>query len=184
MKNIYEDETIYLRPMTYEDTEDIIRWRNSDMVRSHFIYRKPFTRQIHEDWIENVINTGKAIQMMICEKDGYKPIGSVYIRDIDTVHHKGEYGIFIGEESKRGHGIGTAAAKLMLEYAFLELHLHRVYLRVLADNLQAIASYEKSGFVKEAYLKDDVYLDGRYCDIILMAVLAPKEENDVESSET
>ncbi|MDE6128710.1 MAG: GNAT family N-acetyltransferase [Lachnospiraceae bacterium] len=168
----YEDENIYLCPMTDEDTEDIIRWRNSDAVRTKFIYQAPFTRQSHEKWVETMVRTGKVVQMIICEKNGDKKIGSVYIRDIDAVHHKGEYGIFIGEAEARGKGYGTAAALLMKQYAFSELHLHRLFLRVFADNAQAIASYEKAGFVREAYLKDDVCIDGQFRDIVLMAALA------------
>lgn len=57
----------------------------------------------------------------------------------------------------------------MIQYAFEELKLHRLYLRVFADNAQAISSYEKAGFIKEAYLKDDVCIDGQYRDIVLMA---------------
>lgn len=180
----YEDEAIYLRLMTDEDTEDIIRWRNSDAVRKRFIYQAPFTKQSHEKWVETMVRTGKVVQMIICEKAGDKKIGSVYIRDIDAVHHKGEYGIFIGEAEARGKGYGTAAALLMKQYAFSELHLHRLFLRVFADNAQAIASYEKAGFVREAYLRDDVCIDGQFRDIVLMAVLAePNTEEKNESLE-
>ena len=164
-------EEIYLRPMTMEDTENIIRWRNSEAVCKRFIYQKPFTKESHENWIKNMIDTGKAVQKIICLKEGDVPVGSVYIRDIDATHHKGEYGIFIGEESARGKGVGTAAAKMMIQTAFQEMGLHRLFLRVFADNRQAIKSYEKAGFVREAYLKDDVCIDGRYCDIVLMAVI-------------
>lgn len=174
LEHKYTDGKIYLRLMTGEDTDNIVRWRNSDAVRTHFIYQKLFTRQSHEQWIENMVNTGKVVQMIICECGNDMPVGSVYIRDIDTVHHKGEYGIFIGEPSARGRGVGTAAAKLMIRYAFEELGLHRLFLRVFADNEQAIGSYEKAGFVKEAYLKDDVCIDGVYRDIILMAILNNK----------
>lgn len=162
---------IYLRPMTAADTEMIIRWRNSESVQKRFIYRQPFTKESHENWIKTMIETGMAVQMMICLKEDNVPVGSVYVRDIDRTHHKGEYGIFIGEESVRGKGIGTAAAKQMIAYAFDELKLHRLFLRVFADNEQAIRSYEKAGFQKEAYLKDDVCIDGKYCDIVLMAVI-------------
>ena len=165
----YGDDTIYLRLMSPEDTDLIVKWRNSDAVRSRFIYQKLFTRQSHEEWIENMVNTGRVVQMIICMKEDDTPVGSVYIRDIDNVHHKGEYGIFIGEETSRGKGIGTRAARLMVQYAFRELHLHRLFLRVFADNAQAIASYEKAGFSREAFLKDDVYIDGQYRDIVLMA---------------
>lgn len=162
---------IYLRPITQQDTDDIIRWRNSDAVRTNFIYQEPFTRQSHLKWMETMVKTGKVVQMVICLKEGDKPVGSVYIRDIDYHHRKGEYGIFIGEEEARGKGVGTAAAKLMIQYAFEELHLHRLFLRAFADNLRAIASYEKAGFVKEAYLRDDVLIGDNFRDIVLMAVI-------------
>ena len=59
----------------------------------------------------------------------------------------------------------------MIRYRFEELKLHRLFLRVYADNQQAIRSYEKAGFEKEAYLRDDVCIDGEYRDIVLMGIL-------------
>ena len=170
------DKGIYLRLLTGEDTDRIVAWRNSDAVRKNFIYRELFTREGHEKWIREMIETGRAVQMIICELDTDRPVGSVYIRDIDRRHNKAEYGIFIGEPESRGKGIGTAAAKLMLRYCFEEERLHRIYLRALAGNGQAVRSYEKAGFVKEARLKDDVRIDGKYCDIIWMAALNPETE--------
>lgn len=169
----YEDEVagIYLRLMTADDTDRIVTWRNSDGVRKNFIYQALFTRESHENWIRTMIDTGKVVQMMICEMTTDRAVGSVYIRDIDNTHHKAEYGIFIGEEDARGKGYGTVAAKLMIKYCFEELKLHRLFLRVYAENIQAIRSYEKAGFVKEAYLHDDVYVDGRYRDIVLMGII-------------
>ena len=173
MKNQYIDENagIYLRLMTWEDTDNIVAWRNSDAVRKNFIYQELFTREGHENWIRTQVNTGKVVQMIICDLATDKSLGSVYIRDIDRQHNKAEYGIFIGEADARGRGIGTAAAKLMLRYCFREEGLHRIYLRALSGNGQAIRSYEKAGFVKEAVLRDDVRIDGKYCDIIWMAVI-------------
>ena len=151
----------------------IVAWRNSDDVRKNFIYQEPFTRQGHEDWIRNMVEKGKVVQDIICDLASDRPLGSVYIRDIDRQHNKAEYGIFIGEAHARGRGIGTAAAKLMLRYCFAEEKLHRIYLRALAGNERAIRSYEKAGFRKEACLKDDVRIDGKYCDIIWMAAISP-----------
>lgn len=169
----YKDEAagIYLRLMTAEDTDLIVAWRNKDAVRKNFIYQELFTRQGHESWVKNKIRTGQVVQMIICDLTADRPLGSVYIRDIDREHNKAEYGIFIGEDDARGRGVGTAAAALMLRYCFEEEKLHRVYLRAFASNLQAIRSYEKAGFVREGLLKDDVCIDGQYCDIQWMAAV-------------
>ena len=180
MQKGIENDKIYLRKMEYSDTENIVKWRNSDFVREHFIYQELFTKESHENWIRTMIDTGKVDQLIICLKTASDsegvPVGSVYIRDIDKVHNKAEYGIFIGEEDARGKGIGSQTASLMIEYCFKQLKLHRLFLRVFADNAQAIRSYEKAGFVKEAYLKDDVRIRGEYRDIVLMGILNQEEE--------
>lgn len=175
MREMYQDEGagIYLRPMTWEDTDNIVRWRNSEAVRRNFIYQALFTRESHENWIRTKVETGQVVQLIICDLVTHKPLGSVYIRDIDRQHNKAEYGIFIGEADARGRGIGTATARLMLQYCFTEEKLHRVYLRALSGNAQAVRSYEKAGFVQEGYLKDDVCIDGTYYDIIWMAAVNP-----------
>lgn len=166
---------IYLRLMTYADTDFIVAWRNSDSVRKNFIYQALFTRESHENWIHTMVETGKVVQMIICDSASDKPLGSVYIRDIDRHHNKAEYGIFIGESDARGRGVGTAAAKLMLRYCFEEEKLHRVYLRAFAENMQAIKSYEKAGFLREGLLREDVCIEGRYRDIVWMAAINPAE---------
>uniref|UniRef100_UPI004056B958 GNAT family N-acetyltransferase n=1 Tax=Acetatifactor sp. TaxID=1872090 RepID=UPI004056B958 len=170
----YRDDIagIYLRMMTGEDTDLIVMWRNSDAVRRNFIYQELFTRESHENWIRTKVETGDVVQMIVCDIATDAPLGSVYIRDIDRHHRKAEYGIFIGEASARGRGVGTATAKLMLKYCFEEEKLHRVYLRALSGNEAAVRSYEKAGFKKEGYLKDDVCINGKYHDIIWMAAVA------------
>lgn len=164
-----ENEMIVLKPITDEYTETIVGWRNKESVKKHFVYQKPFTVEGHRDWLNNMVATGKVAQFIIFSKNDQKDVGSVFLRDIDGEHHKAEYGIFIGEDDARGRGIGTAAAELILNYGFEELKLHKIFLRVFADNGRAVHSYEKAGFQQEAYLKDDVFVDGKYKDIILMA---------------
>ncbi|MBO5057698.1 MAG: UDP-4-amino-4,6-dideoxy-N-acetyl-beta-L-altrosamine N-acetyltransferase [Lachnospiraceae bacterium] len=174
-KDILWGGDIYLRPMAEEDTDLIVKWRNEEFVRKNFIYQKPFTREGHLSWIETMVKTGKVIQFIICTKEG-RAVGSVYLRDIDEVHHKAEYGIFIGERDALSKGYGTQAARLMIRYSFEKLGLHKLMLRVLAGNERAKKSYEKAGFVQEAYLREDVCLEDGYRDVILMAILNPEDK--------
>ena len=163
------NEQVTIRPVTEADTDRIIAWRNAPSVMAHFIYRTPLTRKAHLNWLHNRVETGEVAQFVIY--DGETAVGSVYLRDIDRNNQKCEYGIFIGDEDCRGKGIGTAAAKLALAHAFEELGLNRVYLRVFADNLGAIKSYEKAGFRYEGPFRQDVMIDGVGEDIVFMAIL-------------
>lgn len=161
-------EKIDLIPISSNDTENIVRWRNH--VRDKFIYRELFTIESHNKWLETMVCTGKVVQFVIYDKEG-RGVGSVFLRDIDYTHKHAEYGIFIGEDEAQGKGYGTEAARLMIQYGFEDLGLHKIMLRAFANNIRAIKSYEKAGFVQEGYLHDEVFLDNKYLDIVLMAVI-------------
>lgn len=169
-----EGKKVYLRVMTEEDTDDIISWRNRPSVQKNFIYQEMFTREGHLKWLHSVVETGRAAQFIIVEKESQRAVGSVYFRDIDHENHKAEYGIFIGEDDARGKGFGTEVAKIFTEYGFEKLGLHRIYLRALEENEQAVRSYEKAGFVREGLLKDDVCIRGCYHSIVWMAKVCKK----------
>ncbi len=169
-----KDNEIALRPMLEDDTNNIVTWRNNPRVRNNFIWQKTLTESIHLNWIKSMISTGKAVQFIIVNLNRggvMEDIGSVYFSDIDYEHHKAEYGIFIGVDKAVGCGYGTIACKLMCQYGFETLKLHKIFLRVFTNNLRAIRSYEKAGFNHEGLLRDDVCIDGTYRDIALMSLI-------------
>ena len=163
-------EKINLRPMTYDDTDNIVKWRANKRVKNNFLYRGEITREVHENWIKTEVETGVEVQFIIEEAESDRPIGSTYLRDIDREIGKAEFGIFIGEDDAVGRGYGTEAAKLIVNYAFSNLKLHKVYLRVLDENLVAKKSYEKVGFREEGHFRDEVFLNGEYKDVVFMAI--------------
>lgn len=168
---------IYLRPITdsKEDTDHIIRWRNSENVRPYFIYQAPFTEEGHRKWLENEIFTGKGFQFIVCTMEDDKPIGCAYLRDYDSYKRKAEYGFFIGEAEERGKGIGTEMLALTMKFAFEEIKIHKLFARAFANNPASIKSFLKNGFVQEAYLKDEEYINGEYRDVVFLAKINPDE---------
>jgi RimJ/RimL family protein N-acetyltransferase len=60
--------------------------------------------------------------------------------------------------------------RLVVNYAFNQLGLRRIYLEVLADNASAIRLYEKCGFKVEGTLRRHVFKDGKLKDVLIMAV--------------
>ena len=172
---ILRGKKITLRPITDEDTDRIVRWRNDPAVYENFIFRQPFTPEMHRGWLKNKVATGQVIQYIILAGEESSPVGSVYFRDIDPQHESAEYGIFIGEDWARGVGIGTETAMIFTDFGHRVLRLHRIFLKVLDSNGGAKRSYEKAGFLIEGIFRDMVKLDGRYHDVIFMSKLNPEE---------
>ena len=139
---------VVLRPITDGDTDCIVAWRNTPSVMQNFIFREPFTPEMHRHWLATKVATGQVVQYIIEDKATGQAVGSVYYRDVDQANHSAEYGIFIGEPAARGKGFGTETARLFTQFGFETLGLHRISLRLLAENLPARRSYEKAGFVQ------------------------------------
>lgn len=154
---------IKIRLITKADTPHIVAWRNNDIVRNNFIFQETFTEEMHNNWMDTKVASGEVVQFIIETEEG-KPVGSVYFRDIED--GRGEYGIFIGDDSARGKGYGSQAAKLALKYAFEELKLDYVFLRVFADNVSAIKSYENAGF--REYERGEVEINGTMRPLVFM----------------
>ena len=166
-----ESKRLLFRPITYDDTDMVLKWRNSKAIQGNFIYRKEVTREEHLNWLKTRVDTGEVLQFIIVEKDSDRPIGSVYVRDIDDERTTGEYGIFIGEEDARSRGYGTETAERIVEYFFDDLKFRKLSLRVFARNMSAIRSYEKAGFIVDGTHRDRININGTDEEIIFMFAL-------------
>ena len=67
------------------------------------------------------------------------------------------------------------AVQLLVNYAFQYRNMNRVWLQVIGNNERAIRAYEASGFEIEGRLRDHIWSNGRYHDIILMGILDSKQ---------
>ncbi len=166
---VLEDVSIILRPIQPEDTEFIVKWRNDQSVSQNFVFREKITSEDHMKWYHEKVLTGQVVQYIIVESKTGLPMGSVYFRDIDSTHNHAEFGIFIGEKSMRGKGYGKQACKRFTEFGFEQLGLHKIYLRVFADNFPAIQTYNSIGYQLEGIAKDLVYVDHQYKTMLFMA---------------
>jgi RimJ/RimL family protein N-acetyltransferase len=79
-------------------------------------------------------------------------------------------GIGFGREHI-GRGYGTDAMRVIVDYGFRELGLHRIQLGVAPFNPAGIRAYQKAGFVEEGRRRESVLHDGRWYDEVLMSIL-------------
>lgn len=114
---------ISIRKIKIEDSENIVRWKNNINVKKNFCIQDDLTLETHLNWFKNKIMTGQVEQFIIVDEIEKKEVGSTYLRDIDLKNKKAEFGIFIGEDTARGKGIGAKSTKLTIDYGFNKLRI-------------------------------------------------------------
>jgi RimJ/RimL family protein N-acetyltransferase len=70
-----------------------------------------------------------------------------------------------------GKGYGTDAVNALVDFAFGQLRLERVWLDTDIGNARAQAAYLKAGFVREGVLRHSWFQDGRWSDDVRMAMI-------------
>nr|WP_277605360.1 GNAT family protein [Glycomyces sp. L485] len=70
-----------------------------------------------------------------------------------------------------GRGIATEAARLLVDFGFQVLELHRVSAAAGPDNPASIKVIEKLGFTREGRIRDHVFTNGAWRDSILYSIL-------------
>lgn len=95
-------------------------------------------------------------------------VGSLVPKD-DVYCINAEIGYWIGEPYW-GKGYATIAVKLLVEYAFKQLNLLRVYAYIFSYNTASMRVLEKAGFENEAIIKSSIIKGGRIYDEHLYSI--------------
>jgi RimJ/RimL family protein N-acetyltransferase len=99
------------------------------------------------------------------------PIGHVRLDRVDLRDRRANLAIGIEDFARLGKGLGTETIELIQQYAFGELGLHRLSVRVVDYNHRAIRAYEKCGFVVEGREREAAFVDGQWHDDVMMGIL-------------
>ena len=102
--------------------------------------------------------------------DSDEYLGTISLEEIDRENHHALYAVSM-RSAYQGSGIAAEATELLLEIAFYELELERVYLNVLSDNTRAKRFYEKAGFHYEGCFRHHLQLRGEWRDWDWYAIL-------------
>lgn len=173
-------EHVYLRPAERDDIERFVRWFADADVSRNLSGRAPFSKAMEERWFETMVEEqGKrAYHFVICLLADDRPIGTAGLMHVNQEDGHAMFGISIGEKAEWSKGYGTDALRAICDFGFGQLRLERIELDVYEPNKRAQRSYEKAGFVREGILRHAHFSDGKYLDIVRMALL--REEWDAQ----
>ena len=160
-REIIYGNRIFLRPISEEDTDMVLLWRNSDKTVRNFYYRVPVTKEDHKKWLSEKVETGQVWQYIVCLKEGEIPIGCVYVQHIDERSLEGETGLFFSENGPAGQGYGTESLILFSEeVCFKKLGLLRLNAKVQSANEASRHVHEKAGYKLIRTVKGEKCSDG------------------------
>ncbi len=164
---------IRLSPIRSGDSETLFRWINDrDLVLFNAGFRPVHAAQ-HAAWMKAAAARPDAAIFAIRLKRGDRLIGVCQLHSISAVHRNAELQIRIGDAASRGQGYGVEAVRLLVDFGFRDLNLHRIWLRVFGTNTRAIRTYLAAGFAREGVMRDAAFIDGRFVDVVVMGRLRP-----------
>lgn len=165
---------VRLRAIERSDLPRFVEWLNDPEVNRNLLIRVPLSHVQEEGWFERVLALPLEEQPLGIEvktPSGWQLVGNCGFITIDSRNRSAEVGIFIGDPVYWNKGYGAQALQLMVKYGFNSLNLNRIFLNVFETNPRGIRCYEKVGFVHEGRLRQAIFQDGHYIDMLVMSVL-------------
>lgn len=168
---ILKGKKVVLRPVKLSDAERFVKWFNDSTVNKFLNIRRLTLKDEIKYIKERLKNKSKdKISLCIDSKEG-EHIGNCALEDINLDYRRATFGIMIGNKDFWNKGYGTEAAKLLLNYGFSKLKLHRIDLDVYEYNARAFKVYRKLGFKKEGVKREYTKLNGKYFNAFSMSIL-------------
>lgn len=168
---------ISLRAFEKRDVFSLHHWLN-DPESITMTGRVPYSLEDVEKLVEK--HRSDRSYIFAIEDEEKKLLGWVYLYKVEFEHGRAEVGILLAPEA-RGMGIGKTAMTLILNVAFDQLRLHKVYLTTRGINERAFALYQKIGFVMEGTLREHAFVQGQFNDTYFMGILAREWRERMET---
>ena len=160
---------VILRPLMKSDLPSVLRWINDPEVRYYLESYLPMAEAEEEEWISGLGKRKPNNVVLAIETAEGIHIGSIGLHNIRWRDRVATTGAMIGEKDYRNKGYGTDAKMLLLHYAFDTLNLRKICSQVIDYNTPSLAYSMKCGYKREGELKDQIFKDGQYRNIIELA---------------
>ncbi|MBN1314870.1 MAG: GNAT family N-acetyltransferase, partial [Anaerolineales bacterium] len=155
------------------DSEHLARWSHDSEFHRLFDADPaiPQTAGALAKQLEENQKNESDFSFLIRSLDDDRPIGVAELDGIEWTNGNSYLSIGLGDRNYWNRGFGSDATRVLLQFAFYELNLHRVSLTVFANNQRAIHVYRKLGFIHEGCAREFLARDGKRWDMLFMGIL-------------
>jgi RimJ/RimL family protein N-acetyltransferase len=178
MKNLLASDEIKLSAIREDDINIILEWFDDYEFLTYFdmLPAIPQARDQVNETLSYFIKPDNRVIFAIRHKASSRIIGITGLDDIQWNNGAATLFIGIGDKEHKGKGFGKEALKMLINFGFYELNLHKIQLSVIAYNKIAIGLYEGLGFVKEGAYREFVNRGGERADLCLYGLLKSEWE--------
>lgn len=166
--NICEFEVTNFIELSNDERRMVLDWRNHDNIRKWMYSDNIITEEEHLSFIDKLVTDNSRFYWIVKSKDEY--FGTISFSKIDFKNKHAYLGIYSNPYNtikNKGHSLIQCIKKLAFEIA----DIHTLKLEVIENNEKAIQFYRKSGFNEEGRLKEFVFKDGKWHDVIIMGII-------------
>lgn len=164
-------QDLHLIPIENRHLDSTRHWANSADIQNFMLRTLPVYDENQTKWYADLVENKTKIVFAIETRQENKHIGNTGFYHIDYLHRRAEFWILIGSKSYRHKGFGVQVTSLLVNFAFNNLNLNKVYVHVTEENNAAINLYSKCNFTQEGFLRDHYFINGEYKNIVIMSLL-------------
>lgn len=168
-------KSVVLRPVKRSDVSYFLKWFNDDEVTRYLKLHLPVTEMAQEKLIEELATTRAGTEAWFIieaiEDGDHRVIGATDLNRINHKDHSAAFSIVIGEKEYWGKGHGTEACRLIINYGFEQLNLHRISSSVVSYNERSIRMHKRVGFKEEGRQREAWFKNGAYHDNVVFGIL-------------
>jgi RimJ/RimL family protein N-acetyltransferase len=168
-------KSVLLRPFRRSDISYFLKWFNDPEIVQYLDMYLPMTEMSEEKFIEELGTTRARSDVLfvieVTDGDLNTPIGNCGLHQINSKDHSAIFGIIIGDKDYWSKGYGVEAARLLINYGFQQLNLHRISSSAIAFNERSIKLHKKLGFREEGRLRQAMFKNGQYHDRVEFGIL-------------
>jgi ribosomal-protein-alanine N-acetyltransferase len=171
---VLDGVSVLLREFRSSDAAAAFAWVG-DPEAVRYVPLGPLDAAGAVDYVEQLISEAKrdprdAYTLAIVERATGEVIGSVALGVDSRAHRRAELG-YILRRDRWGRGHATEAASMMIDFAFDELGMNRVWAVCDPENPASTRVLEKCGMACEGTLREDLLVHGVWRDSLLYAVV-------------
>lgn len=176
-----KSKNIYIRPFTEDDAASLLKLQiENRQFFERFSYERTgnfYTLEAQQNRIKEFAKdwqTDQAYTFGIFTMDDAL-IGTINLFQVLRGSLQSAFIGYLLDQKHNGKGYTTEAAKLLVQYAFNELQLHRIEAGVMPHNIGSIRVLEKAGFHKEGIAIKNVKINGKWEDHQVLAIINPND---------